>query len=304
MSFTKDGSIREPEQFCKLGKGSDEKSVVQALKQAEFIPLSSLAKRLAEIDSYRLESIAKQVPEVSHTVYDLILLRENEICPKTEERYFPTVMDFSTPCTPHLKWHSNVLRFINLDMDTAKKLSAILKGKYQETKPKELFEVLRKLEHMCTGTSFSEQEKSLALALIKIGTQNSTVPPAYTLYLCALLKEQNYPFAGTSLIECFESHPCIDYLDPVIEMVKERRALSTWCLKYFISIYNSQVMQIFTGIKSTIQELLSEKNIPAAVEILMPLYIHSTDELEKEMFESFGEHSHTLLDKCKESIWK
>ncbi|KAI5192263.1 hypothetical protein NEMIN01_1915 [Nematocida minor] len=280
--------------------------ILEYLSKAPFVTHEEIVNALKNIDSERLETIAKYNPSIIYTIYDVLLLRSSQSPEACDEGLMENAIftSFATPRTPYSMWNKDALRFTSLDLKTAQKLSAILRGKYNEIKPHEIMDLLRRLEHMCSGNGFSMQEKSLALALLNITAIERNISPRYILHICCLMKTMRYPTADTTLLEYFEREdPSIGEC-AVISSVKERRKNSHWCVKLFLEVYTDRVLSVFYKIKETLEQFIKEKDIDRVVELLTSIYMYSNDEkMEDTIFTSFGEDGKFLLEMCKEHIW-
>lgn len=289
-----------------LSTDASDIEILEFLKKAPFFTHREMADSLQNIPSEQLERIAKYNPSTVYTIYDIILLRSptNE---DASEKYIMenmTFTPFGTPRTPYSKWSKDTLRFTSLNVKTAQKISAIIRGKHTEIKMHEIMDLLRRLEHMCTGEGFSMPEKSLALALLNIAALERTISPRYILHICCLMRSMRYPPAAGTLLKYFEKEdPSISEL-AVVDLVKEKNPSSEWCARVFLGLHIDRALSIFYKVKETLAEFIKEDDIDRAAGILSSIYLYSNDEkIEDTILTTFGENGALLLKKCEEYIW-
>ncbi|OAG30067.1 hypothetical protein NEIG_01100 [Nematocida sp. ERTm5] len=279
--------------------------IIEVVSQAPFISHAELADLLGEIDSERLEEIAKNNPSIMHTIYDILLFRATQI-DKVEPQKINSMVytDFSTPNTPYSMWSRDILRFTTIDLKSAQKLSALLRRKYNEVKPHEIMDLLRKLEHMCIGSAFTAQEKTLSLALLNIAVREGNISPRYILHFCSLMKCMQYLPADSTLLEYFEREDMSTAEEAVISAIKEKRVQSHWVLKQFLQAHSERVLSIFYKIKEDLIQYIKENEVERAVLHLTPLYMYSqAEETEECIFSEFKENRNMLKEMCQEQIW-
>ncbi|KAI5134023.1 hypothetical protein NEAUS04_0235 [Nematocida ausubeli] len=286
-----------------LSETSTDTMIIEVLSRVPFITQSEIAETLELIGSERLESIAKENPLLMHTVYDILLLRAGQNERETREINSTIYTDFNTPCTPYNKWSQDILKFTTLDLKSAQKISALLKRKYADLKPYDITELLRKLEYMCTGTSFSPQEKSLSLALLNIAVKVGSLPPAEILNICSIMKCMQYESAESTLLEYFERTDLVINEDAVSRFVQMKKVQSHWMVRVLLQVHPDRVMNIFYKIEESLHHFIKEKDIERVVAHLTPLYMHSqTEEIEESIFSRFKERD-MLKSMCNEHIW-
>lgn len=289
-----------------LSANSSDAEILELLSKAPFFTHREIVDALQKIDSERLEAIAKCNPSTVYTIYDILLLRS----PSNEgiaSKYIienPVFSPFGTPRTPYSKWGKDTLRFTNLNVKNAQKIGAILRGKCTEIKMHEIMDLLRRLEHMCAGPSFSMAEKSLALGLLNTAALERAISPRYILHICCLMRSLQYSPGVITLLKYFENEdPGISEL-AVVDLVKEKKTNCEWCIKVFLSVHADRALSVFYKVKESLLQFIKEDQIERAAGVLASIYLYSNDEkIEDTIFMSFGENSAMLLKKCQEYIW-
>lgn len=288
-----------------LGKNTPAEEIVAFLNKAPFVTQEKILSVLEEVPNERLEAIAKSHSEVVFTVYDVLLLREEGKAGETQTRENGCAKLeelFSTPRTPYSKWSTSIFRFTQLTLETAKKLSAVIRGRYPEVKTHEVLEVIRKLEQMTMG-GFLEEEQNLALALLNVAALSRSLSPRYILHICSVLRHRRYPSAENTLARYFEESEAEIGECAVLACIKERREDYGWYLQSYLKVRSDRVAAIYQAVKEDLHELIRHQELDQAVQLLKPIYIHSTDELEQDVLAEFPEHAQHLLDQCQDIIW-
>ncbi|OAG28783.1 hypothetical protein NEDG_00922 [Nematocida displodere] len=287
---------------------STDEEIVAFLKCTHFMTQAEMLTHLAPVDSTKLEKIAKVHPSTMNTIYDLLLLRESTDL-QDEENVQKTDSDvnapslYMTPKTPYNVWGREVLRFTRLDLSAACKISAIIRGKYAEVKHHEILDMIRKLEQMATSPEFPVQEQNLSLALLKIAAQSEPTPLWCAIHICSILKQKNYPAAESTLRECFTKLNTAEAETAVAASIKAKQERHSWILRVFLSVYPQATITLFRKVRPEIVECIALGELEAAVSLLKPFYMYSTDEMEKEVFADLGVDSSCLVEACKEHIW-
>jgi len=289
-----------------LCRKSTDAEIAQVLTRTPFIGREETLNALRKIDTERLERLAKEIPTLSPAIYDVLLSREELLKERTNEAENTEIgrnRILSTPITPYSRWSSDISRFTRLDLETARKLGAVLRRKYPEVKRQEIIEIVRKLEQICISEGFLTDEKELALALLNVALVENVVSPLSTLQISALLKKKKYPGVEQSLIRYFEEIGAEEGEDALVKHIREKKEGREWCMRVFLSAYSERSGMLFEEIQGEIEELVREGKISQAADLLRPIYIHSTEEFEQKIVKTFEDKGAEVIEKCKENIW-
>lgn len=297
----------EIEKNKKLSKHSTDEEIVSCLSKRNFLTDEEIFHLLREIPSSRLERIAKEkesVENLERIVYTVILQREEvdaEI--KRERETEETDSIFMTPSTPYNEWSSDIMRFTRLDISVAKKIGAILRGKYKEVRGSEIIHILRKIEHICESPSFIAQEKALAVSLLCIAVENRIARMEYIVHICEVLHRVGYSSARSLLVS---------YLEECEQDILERLVISgiqnetrdyAWVLQAYLAVHPNRAYSVFSEIKEKLVQYVERDKKENACMLLKPIYIYSTDDMEKEIEQILGEKGKEVLKMCNENIW-
>ncbi|KAI5171575.1 hypothetical protein NEFER03_0897 [Nematocida sp. LUAm3] len=253
--------------------------------------------RLKGITSERLREALKMHPEISYAVYEDILLQEKDLKKEMEASYRSSRL-LDSPKTPICQWKVEVLGFTELTVEVCRRISCILRGNSMEIRSTEILELLRKLEHICTGNRFSVREKELSASLLSISVGTDRVNSVYSMYICGFLYSIGYPFSNEVLSKHLDRHQNIR---EVCNYVCERRVSYSWIVLRYLNRCPEQVGALFSLLKDEICSLVGDED--KLIEVLKPIYIYSTEELEEKMKDIFKEHYEGIIRKCQERIW-
>ncbi|KAI5190607.1 hypothetical protein NECID01_1048 [Nematocida sp. AWRm77] len=296
----------ENEEVSVFGKEAGSAEIAAFLSRAPFVPQDTLLSVLKDVPANKLEEIAKAHPGVSFTVYDVLLAREGaKPGALKEQRPEPcAVMKevLETPNTPYCKWKADIFRFTELTLEVARKLSAVIRKKYAEVKADAVAELLSKLESIARGR-FKEEERKLALVLLNTAVLSRRTSPMRTLHICSVLRQERHGAAESTLEQYLEGETQEEGEGVVVSAIRERRGEYAWYLQVYLKTRSSRVQAVYAQVKETIHELVGMKDMDQAVLLLKPIYIHSTDELEKDIENEFKENAPALIKQCRDTIW-